>query len=487
MFVLLLGPGVQAAELAFQRGGSLPGLLGPGVRLQRLVLRLSGVGAQVGSVPLQAEQFSVPVPDVRGQTFDVHGAREHADLLPGRASGEASAGMDDLSVQSDDLDAVSRSERDRLGVVHVVSDERPAEQVADHSRVSALVSAEGGGDPDVAGHGSVRGVVRFVSADGLQGQERRTSRVFFLQIPDGRLRVLRRLHDDVLRRGAERRFQRDDVGLVGGEDVGDGSVQDRLFPVPSSDLAVLARLQHGAHAVGVSLEQLLHPLQAFASLLGRGHLQPKADRLFLPFGFLGELSGRLFAQFLRLFLLGFDVGKRGVPLLFRFQAGLPERLDALLPRFDPFLRLAVGFARGFDLGVQRRFLRGQSGGVPADLLQALLRLFCEFRLRGDLFAEGLPDGLLLPAGEIGGVRRLFRLPEGQFRGGDQLPALAQLDNPVTSDCPEASSICRSLSSMICVKWTTSFSQTAFSLSACARSLWAEDFASSASEIRREDS
>ena len=320
-------------------------------------------------------------------------AGERARAARGRAAGHRAAGLDDLSVQRDDTEAVAVRFGERERSVHIFTHDRARQQIAHNGRIAVVKP-----DQTVGGAEAALPPVQTVlpqrgGADGVDGQEGGAAAVRAFEIFDAALAVRRRVHHNGGRGRAERGVDRGDEFILGRDQRGDRAVH-------AAHRAALRLLHDRLDRAGKALVVALHVGQHFDAAL---HLGQRGGSLVQ----LGLQRLRLFAAALR---LERDALRLVLRACKRVQTAAHARLERLVRLPLLFQPLARGLdvrgngipppvhagERGLGRGavererVQRILLRlPRLFGLPQVVLRRRALRGLRLRLRGQV---GLPGG-----------------------------------------------------------------------------------------------
>ena len=388
-------------------GGDLPGCL-----LQR-------AAGLVQALP-DADNLNV-------QPLQLIGTAEDARTAGHGAARHRAAGVEHLAVQRDDLEPASILAGDGNGLVHILRDNRPAQEAGKDPPVLPVKFNELVAHAHKACLVCHAPVPKLAGADGGEGQEGGPAGVPALEVLNGVLAVLLPLHHHVLHGGAERDLDGDGVLFRHMDEARHGAVD-------SPQLAALRLPHHQLHRLGVALVELLHLGEHVDAACQRAFLHLELDVLLLG------LPGLLPAGFQAKGIAVYDVFEGipvlpgliqllggGLPLLFSlseaaFTGGqfLPH---GLVPVHQLLGRGGQGGEQGPGLGgggglhrlllPQNLHLGGQGAGVPAGVLGGALPL-----------PELGPEGLRLPDNTLQPFSTVLNLPgnaPGAALLGLQLP------------------------------------------------------------------
>ena len=296
-------------------------------------------------------------------------ARQRARPARGRAAGHRAAGLDDLSVERDDAEAVSIRLRDGERRVHVLRDDRPREQIFDDGVVAPLYRDEPVRRAEAAALVFQPGLAQRRRADGVDRQEGRAAAVRALEVFDAALAVRRRIHHDAGRGRAERRVDRGDEAFLRRDERGHRAVD-------AAERLALDRAHHALDRAREALVVALHIAQHLLATARFGQRCVRAVQLVLQSLDLAAAALRLEGDARQLVLragkrlqtllqTGFQLVLRlffGVQAVFRLLYVLRDGVAARIHAVQPGLR-----RRAVQLeGVQRVALFGER---PLGLLQ----------------------------------------------------------------------------------------------------------------------
>ena len=289
------------------------------------------------------------------------------------AAGHRAAGVDDLAVERHDAQTVFVRLRHPYGVGERLGNDGAAEKVLEDLRIF-LVKAD-----QVEGHADEAGVVHRRVAhdrapDRVDRKEGRAAGVAAFEELDGVFAVVLRVHNDMLRRRAERRLDGERALSVRPQEVGGRAVY-------APERSPLRLAHHAAHGAGEALVALFHFLEHGDAPLGALEFHRQAVR---PLGQIVEDA--LAAAQLEAAAVD-DVVRRLLALRGFFQL-IVDRPDTLLVLAD--LRAKLLRPLGLTLHV---LLQARGGGAGA------------FNVR----ADDRGGGFALALGALGGREALARL------------------------------------------------------------------------------
>ena len=114
------------------------------------------------------------------ETLELVGAREDSGAFSGAAAGHRAAGMDDLSVQRHDAEAVPVPPGDGDAAVDVLDHDRPPQQVLENAVILPVIAHKAARDADKARLLLQPLLAQGISAHGAHREERRAAAVALL-------------------------------------------------------------------------------------------------------------------------------------------------------------------------------------------------------------------------------------------------------------------------------------------------------------------
>ena len=231
------------------------------------------------------------------------------------------ATVDDLAVQRHDAESVAVLSRHGDATVHILHDDRTAQEGVENILISSIELHQTGGNANESELVLYPAFPQLITADGSERQERGTSAVPLLQEIDSTLGVLFPVHHDVLQSRAQSDLNSKGIFLVGLHQIGNRSVD-----TPQTSFG----LHHDFYCLGEAFVLLLHFRQQPDAVIQRTHVHGQLDPL------LGR-GGSFLASFLHaeivarddiadrsgLILCVFQRTPVGLGLLFRFRQLLP--------------------------------------------------------------------------------------------------------------------------------------------------------------------
>ena len=253
----LLQRGADGGELAlgqFERalGADLlfVGVDEVGLDCLQLGRGVGGLGLCLVELLLRGGELLEKLLRLFAEALDGAGPGHEARVLHPGAAGHGTAGVDDLTVEGDDLEPVFIFASDGHGRVHVFDDDGAGELGPDDLFILSVRLHEVGGNVDVAEAVLEAVLLQGLSADGGNGQERGPAAVRVLQELDGPLGVVLVVDDQELDRGAEGRFNGGAVLVRHVQELG-----QRAVDAPQGAPAGL--LHDGLDRAGIALHVLL--------------------------------------------------------------------------------------------------------------------------------------------------------------------------------------------------------------------------------------
>ena len=186
-----------------------------------------------------------------GELLQLIGTGQNAGFLIHRTAGHRTAGVHDLTVQGDDLEAVAVFVCHGNGSIDVTDDDDAAQQILHDSLILRLGGHQLGSDAHEA-PAAFQSV--FLEASALnrgQGQEGGTSATGPLQEGDGCLTVLLGVHNDLLHGSAQSDLDGEGVAVLGADQLGHRSVD--IGELPS-----LSLLHHQTDRLLIAFKITLH-------------------------------------------------------------------------------------------------------------------------------------------------------------------------------------------------------------------------------------
>ncbi len=153
------------------------------------------------------------------QPFQLIGARQHARALRRRAARHGAAGIDHLAIERHDAEAVVVFFRDGHGIAQRLRNDRAPQQTGKHAGIGAVIAAKLAGKAKIAPF-AARRILQRTAAHRADGQKCGTARILPLQVFNGRAAILLRVHNDVLRRKAQRRFDGQGIAILAANKIG---------------------------------------------------------------------------------------------------------------------------------------------------------------------------------------------------------------------------------------------------------------------------
>ena len=240
-------------------GGALFRLKGGHAASQlRLILQghiqLIADGGLVGASPLQ---FLAALALVLGhflpllaELFQLVGPGEDAAVFHAAAAGHGAAGVDKLTVQGHDAQAVAVLAGHADGVAQALGHDSAAQEVGHNLLISRVEFHQLVGHAHEAGV-PLRRVFHHRAPDRIQGQEGGAAGVHALEHLDGVAAVVLAVDDDVLGGRAQRGLDGEGALIIGADEVGHRAVH-------APEIAPLRLSHHGLDRAGIALVILFH-------------------------------------------------------------------------------------------------------------------------------------------------------------------------------------------------------------------------------------
>ena len=348
---------------------------------------------------------------LRPEALQLVGPAEDTGAAGYRSAGHGTARVEHLSIQGDNLKAVSILSGHGNGPIHILGNDGAPQKAGKNLLIPGVKSDKGVAHPHKAALPLHPSVPELGGANGRERQESGPARVPALQIGDSGFAVLFTVHHQVLHRASQRNFNSHGAAVGHVDKAGNRTVN----PLQLSPLGLP---HHQLDRLGVSLIDLFH--------LGE-HMDAGLERVVLHLELHMALPGRLRPLSARVHTerIAVDDVLKGVPVL----SGLLQRLLRGLGFGAPLLQALLSGSKllAYRLIPVHNLLR--CGGQRREQRPGLVG-------RSGLQRLPLPQLFHLPRQRSGGVRCLLcglltdcdlRLQADNFCGNVLQPGTTLLD------------------------------------------------------------
>ena len=205
------------------------------------------------------------------QFLQLGGTAQHTGAAAGGTAGHGAAPVDDLTVQRHDAEGVLVLPGHGDAAVHVLHDDRAAQEVLENICISCVKGHQPGGDAYESKFILNPALAQLVAPDGSQRQEGSATAVPLLQKVDSGLGVFLPIHHDILQAAAQSDLDSQGIAAVRLHQIRHGAVD--------APQAVLG-LAHQLDGLGEALVLLLHLRQQPDAVIQRAYVHGQPDPLF---------------------------------------------------------------------------------------------------------------------------------------------------------------------------------------------------------------
>ena len=229
----------------------------------QLILGLLQLTAHLLRPAVGIRQLPTQLLQLTCQPLQLVGTGQYTGAAADAAAGHGAAPVDDLPVQRHDAKAVLVPPGHGDAAVQILHHHRAPQQVLEHAVVALFILHQLRGNAHEAVLLLDAALPQLLPPDSVQRQEGGSSAVPLLQVADGGLSIVLRVHHDILQGAAQGDLDGHGVLLLRGHEAGHRAVY-------APQAALVRRLHHQLHRTGKALILLLHlRQQADAILHGR--------------------------------------------------------------------------------------------------------------------------------------------------------------------------------------------------------------------------